>query len=126
MLRLKGILMIVIGAMLWGMTGSITEWVLGNTELSVPFILAIRMMIAGIIILTYLAMKKEDIITLVKTPYWRNQLVIFTILGMIGLQFTFTMAIETSNAVMATLLQFSAPVFVVLYVSFHHKKWPPR
>lgn len=118
--------MIVIGAMLWGMTGSITEWVLGNTELSVPFILAIRMMIAGIIILTYLAMKKEDIITLVKTPYWRNQLVIFTILGMIGLQFTFTMAIETSNAVMATLLQFSAPVFVVLYVSFHHKKWPPR
>ncbi|CAM3931741.1 hypothetical protein MEZE111188_16365 [Mesobacillus zeae] len=24
--------MIVIGAMLWGMTGSITEWVLANTD----------------------------------------------------------------------------------------------
>lgn len=126
MLRLKGILMIVIGAMLWGMTGSITEWVLANTELSVPFILTIRMIIAGSSILTFLAIKKEDILTVVKTPYWRNQLIIFSILGMVGLQYTFTMAIEASNAVVATLLQFSAPIFVVLYVSLNHKKWPPR
>lgn len=63
MLRLKGILMIVIGAMLWGMTGSITEWVLANTELSVPFILTIRMIIAGSSILAFLSIKKEDIFT---------------------------------------------------------------
>jgi len=124
--RLKGILMIVIGAMLWGMTGSIMEWMLANTELSVPFILSIRMMIAGSSILVFLAIKKEDIFTVVKTPYWRNQLIVFSILGMVGLQYTFTMAIEASNAVVATLLQFSAPIFVVLYVSFNHKKWPPR
>ncbi|MBT2663573.1 DMT family transporter [Bacillus sp. ISL-45] len=126
MVRLKGILMIVIGAMLWGMTGSITEWVLANTELSVPFILTIRMMIAGSSILAFLAIKKEDIFTVAKTPYWRNQLIVFSILGMVGLQYTFTMAIEASNAVVATLLQFSSPIFVVLYVSFNHKKWPPR
>lgn len=126
MFRLKGILMIVTGAMLWGMTGSITEWVLANTELTVPFILAIRMIIAGSCILSFLAIKKEDIFTVVKTPYWRNQLVVFSILGMVGLQYTFTMAIEASNAVLATLLQFSAPIFIVLYVSFNHKKWPPR
>jgi drug/metabolite transporter (DMT)-like permease len=118
--------MIVTGAMLWGMTGSILEWVLANTELSVPFILTIRLMIAGSSILAYLALKKEDIFTVVRTPYWRYQLILFSILGMVGLQFTFTMAIETSNAVVATLLQFSAPIFVVLYVSFHHKKFPPR
>lgn len=126
MLRVKGILMIIIGAMLWGMTGSITEWVLANTELSVPFILTVRMIIAGSSILAFLALKKENIFTVVKTPYWRNQLAVFSILGMVGLQFTFTMAIETSNAVVATLLQFSAPIFIVLYVSFIHKKMPPR
>ncbi|MCM3666067.1 DMT family transporter [Mesobacillus subterraneus] len=126
MLRLKGILMIVLGAMLWGMTGSITEWVLANTDLSVPFILTVRLIIAGGSILAYLAFKKEDIFTVVKTPYWRNQVILFSVFGMVGLQFTFSMAIETSNAVVATLLQFSAPIFVVLYVSFSHKKWPPR
>jgi len=118
--------MIVLGAMLWGMTGSITEWVLANTDLSVPFILTVRLIIAGGSILAYLAFKKEDIFTVVKTPYWRNQVILFSIFGMVGLQFTFSMAIETSNAVVATLLQFSAPIFVVLYVSFSHKKWPPR
>lgn len=126
MSRLKGVLMIVIGAMLWGMTGSITEWVLANTDLSVPFILAIRMTVAGSGILAFLAMKNEDIFLVVSSSYWLKQLVIFSILGMVGLQFTFTVAIESSNAVVATLLQFSAPIFVVLYVSFLHKKWPPR
>jgi drug/metabolite transporter (DMT)-like permease len=126
MLRLKGILMIVIGSMLWGTTGSLTEWVLSHTELTVPFLLTVRLIISGAGILTYLAIKKEDIVGVVKTPYWRNQLILFSILGMVGLQFTFSYAIETSNAVVATLLQFSAPIFVVLYVSLTHKKFPPR
>ncbi|WP_210366684.1 EamA family transporter [Bacillus sp. REN3] len=126
MLRLKGILMIVIGSMLWGMTGSIVEWILGNTEFSVPFILVIRLVIAGIGLLVYLAYKKEDIFALWKTAYWRNQLIVFSIFGMVGLQYTFFYAIETSNAVVATLLQFSAPIFVALYVSLVNKKMPPR
>jgi drug/metabolite transporter (DMT)-like permease len=126
MLRLKGILMIVIGSILWGTTGSLTEWVLANTELTVPFILTVRLIISGLGILVFLAMKKEDVFTVIKTPYWRNQLILFSIFGMVGLQFTFSYAIETSNAVVATLLQFSAPIFVVLYVSLSYKKFPPR
>lgn len=126
MFRLKGIMMIVIGSMLWGTTGSLTEWVLENTDLTVPFLLTVRLIVAGLGILTFLAIKKEDIFGVVKTPYWRNQLILFSIFGMVGLQFTFSYAIETSNAVVATLLQFSAPIFVVLYVSLSHKKFPPR
>ncbi|WP_423410297.1 DMT family transporter [Heyndrickxia sp. MSNUG] len=126
MLRLKGILMIVIGSMLWGTTGSLTEWVLSNTDLTVPFLLTVRLIVAGSGILLFLAIKKEDIFGVVKTPYWRNQLILFSIFGMVGLQFTFSYAIETSNAVVATLLQFSAPIFVVLYVSLSHKKFPPQ
>ncbi|MEH7444516.1 DMT family transporter [Bacillus sp. JJ1122] len=126
MLRLKGILMIVIGSMLWGTTGSLTEWVLSNTDLTVPFLLTVRLIVAGSVILLFLAIKKEDIFGVVKANYWRNQLILFSIFGMVGLQFTFSYAIETSNAVVATLLQFSAPIFVVLYVSLSHKKFPPR
>lgn len=125
MVRLKGILMIVIGSMLWGTTGSLTEWVLAHTELTVPFLLTVRLIISGAGILAYLAIKKQDVFGVLQTPYWRNQLVLFSIFGMVGLQFTFSYAIETSNAVVATLLQFSAPIFVVLYVSLTHKKFPP-
>ena len=77
-----------------------------------------------IIFFTYYS-KKEDIISVWRTPSWRNQLIIFSILGMLGLQYTFVVTIEESNAVFATLLQFSAPIFVSLYVSLKQKKIPP-
>jgi drug/metabolite transporter (DMT)-like permease len=125
MLRLKGILMITIGSMLWGATGPMTEWLLETTNLSVPVLLTVRLIIAGICLLTYLSLKNEAIFAVWKKPFWRNQLIIFSILGMLGLQYTFLSAIKASNAVVATLLQFSAPIFVVLYVSLSYKKFPP-
>jgi len=44
---------------------------------------------------------------------------------MLGLQYSFVSAIDSSNAVVATLLQFLAPIFIILYVSISFKKWPP-
>lgn len=55
-----------------------------------------------------------------------RQLIVFGIAGMLGVQFAFVAAINESNAVLATLLQFLAPIFVVAYVSLSLKKWPPK
>lgn len=118
--------MILFGSMLWGTTGSITEWLLENKDLSVSILLTVRLIIAGIAILTLLLVKKVDIFAVWKSTSWRNQLILFSIFGMVGLQYTFASAIEASNAVIATLLQFSAPIFVVLHVSLKYKTFPPR
>ena len=71
-------------------------------------------------------MTKRDIYAIWKQPYWWIKLVIFSVFGMLGVQYTFVAAIHASNAVLATLLQFLAPIFVVLYVSFSQKMFPPR
>jgi len=57
---------------------------------------------------------------------WGRQLIVFGIVGMLGVQFAFVAAIHESNAVLATLLQFLAPIFVVAHVSLSLKKWPPK
>lgn len=57
---------------------------------------------------------------------WGRQLIVFGIVGMLGVQFAFVAAIHESNAVLATLLQFLAPIFVVAYVSLSLKNWPPK
>jgi len=44
---------------------------------------------------------------------------------MLGLQYTFLATIDASNAVMATLLQFSAPIIIIIFVSIRTKKSPP-
>ena len=127
MQRLKGVLMIVIGAMLWGATGPLMEWLLSETPLTVPFLLTIRLTVAGILLLLFLKIGlKKKVSTIWKQKIWLKQLFIFSIFGMLGLQYSFVATIDASNAIVATLLQFLAPIFVVLYVSLSMRKFPPR
>ncbi|MCS1390736.1 DMT family transporter [Lysinibacillus boronitolerans] len=124
--RLKGIIFIVSGAMLWGATGPLMEWLLNHTPLTVSFMLTIRLSVAGILLLTYLLLTGKNIFGIWQHKLWGRQLIIFGIAGMLGVQFAFVAAINESNAVLATLLQFLAPIFVVAYVSLSLKKWPPK
>ncbi|MDC6269992.1 DMT family transporter [Lysinibacillus fusiformis] len=126
MQRLKGILFIVSGAMLWGATGPLMEWLLNHTSLTVSFMLTIRLSVAGMILLTYLLLTGKNIFGIWQHKLWGRQLIVFGIVGMLGVQFAFVAAIHESNAVLATLLQFLAPIFVVAYVSLSLKKWPPK
>lgn len=126
MKRLKGIIFIVSGAMLWGATGPLMEWLLNHTPLTVSFMLTIRLSVAGILLLTYLLLTGKNIFGIWQHKLWGRQLILFGIAGMLGVQFTFVAAINESNAVLATLLQFLAPIFVVAYVSLSLKKWPPK
>lgn len=126
MKRLKGIIFIVSGAILWGATGPLMEWLLNHTPLTVSFMLTIRLSVAGILLLTYLLLTGKNIFGIWQHKLWGRQLIVFGIAGMLGVQFTFVAAINESNAVLATLLQFLAPIFVVAYVSLSLKKWPPK
>lgn len=119
--------MIVTGAMLWGATGPLMEWLLSETPLTVPFLLTIRLTVAGVLLLLFLRLGlKKQVSTIWKQKIWLKQLFIFSIFGMLGLQYSFVATIDASNAIVATLLQFLAPIFVVLYVSLSMKKFPPR
>lgn len=124
--RAKGIIMIITGSILWGATGPMMEWVLSSTEISVSFMLTVRLLLAGIILLVILTLLNRDIFLIWKSRYWALKLVVFGIFGMLALQYTFVAAIDASNAVLATLLQFLAPIFIMLYISFVQKKLPPK
>lgn len=124
--RLKGIIMIVVGSMFWGATGPMMEWLMDAHELDPAFVLAVRLLTAGSMILAGLQWRRVPIWTVWKERTWRNQLVVFSIVGMVGLQYTFVKAIEASDAIVATLLQFLAPIFIIVYVAFSYKKWPPK
>ncbi len=119
--------MITIGSMFWGATGPMMEWMLDHTTMTPEFMLSVRLIIAGVIILSFLSWKKQKSIWEIwHNKSWSVQLVIFSVVGMLGLQFTFVKTIEASNAVMATLLQFLAPIFIILYLSVIVKRVPPK
>lgn len=124
--HLKGIVLIILGAMFWGATGPLTEILFSDTGMSVSFLLSIRLLVAGVIILTALRLVKKPIFSVWKSKHWARELVIFSIIGMLGLQYSFTATIHASNAVFATLIQFLGPIFIVGFVSLKCKAWPPK
>ena len=123
--RIKGIAMIVSGAMFWGATGPMMEWLLRNTEMSVSFMLTIRLLLAGVLLLTVLKAQGKKITLPWRQGLWARQLLIFGIVGMLGVQFAFVASIDSSNAVIATLFQFLAPIYIIIFVSWTHRKFPP-
>ncbi|TSI05984.1 DMT family transporter [Lysinibacillus sp. BW-2-10] len=124
--KIKGIFLIVMGAMLWGATGPLMEFILENTGMTVSFMLTIRLLVAGLAILLFLVATKKSIFPIWRSAHWRRQLIIFSVLGMLGLQFSFVTAINVSNAVFATLLQFLGPIFIVIFLSIKLRTWPPK
>lgn len=112
--------------MFWGATGPMMEWLLQKTTMTAEFMLAVRLTIAGILILGIAAMQKKSVFSIWKNRNHSVQLLIFSLIGMVGLQFTFVKSIEVSNAIIATLLQFLAPIFIVIYTSVIGKVLPPR
>ncbi|QFF97801.1 EamA/RhaT family transporter [Psychrobacillus glaciei] len=124
--RWKGITLIIVGAMLWGASGPMMEWVLHNSNFSIQFFMTIRLTVAGLFLLFFLKLSGKQIFTIWKEPSWWRQLVVFGIFGMLGAQYTFVATIEASNASIATLLQFLGPIYIVLLVSWKSRKFPPR
>jgi len=126
MIRVKGIAMIVIGAILWGATGPMMEWILLNSDMSVSFMLIIRLLLAGTSLLVLLKLQGQKIVRPWRQKVWARQLIIFGVVGMLGIQYTFVAAIDASNAVIATLFQFLAPIYIIIFVLMVQKKRPPR
>lgn len=124
MLRAKGILMIVVGAMFWGATGPMMEWIL-DQGMSKQFLLILRLLVAGAGLLAVLKWRGIPIRRPFAQPFWTRKLIIFGIFGMLGVQYTFLASIDTSNAVIATLFQFLAPIYIILFVSLIQKAVPP-
>lgn len=123
--RIKGLAMIIIGASLWGLSGPMMEWILDHSEMSVSFLLTVRLLLAGLVIIAALKMNGKVVTRPWRQKVWTRQMIIFGVLGMLGVQFAFTSAISESNAVIATLFQFLSPIYVILFVSLRQRFIPP-
>ncbi|MGX7091606.1 DMT family transporter [Hutsoniella sourekii] len=114
--KLKGILLAGFGGSMWGVSGILAQIVFANYPASSEWLVSTRLFFAGICILLYAAfIRKEDITRIFKDKSDTLQLILFAVLGMVGVQYLFFKTIETSGASLATILQFTSPIFIYLY-----------
>ncbi len=122
--RGKGITLVVIAALFWGVSGTVVQYLL-RLGFTVDWLVSIRLMASGLIMLLYARIaKQERIWDIWKVKYDAVRLVLFSIFGMLAVQYTFFAAIDHSNAATATVLQYLAPILIAIYLAFKLRRIP--
>lgn len=121
-----GIFLVLTAAISWGVSGSVAQFLFTHKQFSTGWLVCIRLLTSGALLLLYLGLtSKTDIWGIWKRRASVVNILIFGLLGMAGVQFTYFAAIESSNAATATLLQYLAPVLIILYTALIRKTIPP-
>ncbi|PFK43899.1 EamA family transporter [Bacillus cereus] len=123
--RLKGIIMVITGASLWGLSGTAAQQLFQQEHVSTEWLVTIRLLISGSILLLFSSFgrQKSEVLGIWKQKKEANKLVLFGLLGMLAVQYTYFASIKEGNAAVATLLQYLAPIFITVYLIF---KWNIR
>lgn len=124
---MKGALLTAFGACCWGISGNVGQFLATSKNFEIEWIVTFRLLCAGILLLTYLYIKKGDrIFDVWKTKQTSTDLILFSLFGMVPSQYTFFAAIKYSNAATATVLQYTGPVIILLYLAILQRKMPSK
>src|SRR5690606_17207226 len=119
----KGMAMALFAAMLWGVSGTSGQFLFQQRAVSVEWVMAVRMLGAGSLLLLFGILQKDGNVWAVWSDKGdRLQLLIFGVAGMMTVQYTYFAAIQHSNAATATILQFSAPAMIAAYLALRYGK----
>lgn len=124
-----GLFLVIVGCLSWGASGTIADYMFLTQHVSVIWVVGVRMITAGILLLLIFKMTDKK-----KTPIWVVwkdwKLVIvllcFSIFGMLMSQICYLSAVNYGNAATATVLQFTAPVFIIFFFVVSRHKLPNR
>jgi len=124
-LRIKGIILVIIGSMLWGISGTVAQFLIQKKGFSTEWLVVIRLLVAGLLLLLYTFIKGgQSIWRIWESKHSCFSLVLFSIIGMLGVQYTYFAAIKHGNAATATILQYLSPVLIACYLIIRNKKIP--
>jgi drug/metabolite transporter (DMT)-like permease len=116
--KLTGMILVILGASFWGVGGTVAQRLFQEDGIPVEWLVSTRLIVAGILLLI-LAMffgKRREVFWVWKDKRSVFQLIIFGIFGMLAVQYTYMASISLGNAAVATLLQYLAPVFIILFL----------
>ncbi|MBL4930391.1 DMT family transporter [Clostridium paridis] len=123
--RTKGIILVIIGSMLWGVSGTVAQYLFQQKGFTPEWLVVIRLLVTGLILLLYALLKgTDDIWKVWKTKHTALNLLLFSILGMVAVQYTYFAAIKHGNAATATILQYLSPVVIACYLAIRSRKLP--
>jgi len=124
-MQTKGFILALIAAIFWGVSGNCAQFLFQWRGVNTEWLVTVRMLVSGLTILVYAGTRKE----LRLWDIWADKrdvlsLVLFALLGLAAVQYTYFAAIRASNAATATVLQYTGPVMIAVYLAARNRTWP--
>lgn len=122
--RIIGILLAIVGASFWGLGGTVSDFLFQQRDIDVNWYVTARLLISGFILLMIykIVNRKSSLFDIFKNKHSLFQLIIFSILGMLLVQYAYMASINFGNAAVATLLQYIAPVYIIIWYVIRRKE----
>ena len=121
-----GIILTLLGATLWGVSGTSVQFIGNFRNMNLEWLLTMRLITAGLLTVLYGWIRQGNAIFNVFRN-WRDTLglVIFGVFGMALCQYTYFRSIVIAGAGIATVLQYLAPSMIIIYLLVRYGKRPP-
>lgn len=122
--KVKGIVLTLVGGIFWGVGGSCGQYLFENKEVNSGLLVPIRLFAAGLLILVLQLIRKEKIFDIWKEKRDAAETLLFALFGMMLCQYSYFTTIQYSNAGTATVLQYTGPAMILVYLCVKAKRWP--
>lgn len=123
--KISGLIMAIAAAIFWGVSGTCAQFLFEQKQFDPAWLVCWRLILGGLILVLFsLTQKNQDTFNIWKKPMDTVKLLLFSILGMVSVQFTYFYSISLSNAATATILQYIGPLLVVAFYAIKHRRWP--
>lgn len=123
----RGILLAIIGASLWGTSGTAAEFLFKTTNVDTFWLIGVRAWIAGIVLTIFIYWRDgAKAFAILKNKRDLLKGILYATIGIMGSQFTYFMTVKNANAPTGTVLVFLAPALIVAFVAIKSRQFPRR
>lgn len=120
-----GIILAFLGGSCWGISGTCGQYIFTNSTMKPGMLTSIRMLFSGIFLLVYCMIKeKNDFVNIWKEKRDLKKLFIYTLAGLVFIQYSYLTAINYSNSGTATTLQYTGIVMIMLVTCCIERRKP--
>lgn len=121
----KGILLTLLSALLWAISGMSAQFLQQERGITSEWLVVVRLLSAGVITtgIAY-ARQGKEMFRFLKNKYDILRVAILGIMGIGACQYTYFKAIYLSDAGTATMIQYTAPAMIIVYLFFRYYQVP--
>ena len=123
--KLFGSACCIISACLWGGCGAAGQYLINELGLSSLWLTSFRVSYCGILLLLYFTIKlRSEVIGIFHNKKDSLELILFSLIGVAAVYYSYFTAVSYTNAPTATVLQYLSPILIVFYMAIRNKKLP--